>query len=132
MAGETDLKALIEGMNPVLNTGEFVFTTVDDLRSIPQTAVVGQFREPEGITLIMERQHADALHLGYDFVAGWITLTVYSSLEAVGLTAIFSSELARHGISCNVIAGFYHDHLFVPIHDAQKAMDVLMAMKQHV
>jgi uncharacterized protein len=61
-------------------------------------------------------------------VAAWITLTVHSALEAVGLTAAFSKALADVNISCNVVAGYYHDHIFVPQQDAEKAMAVLESL----
>jgi len=61
----------------------------------------------------------------------WITLTVHSSLEAVGLTAAFATALGNAGISCNVIAGFYHDHLFVGKDDAHTALTVLRELAKN-
>ena len=58
----------------------------------------------------------------------WITLDVHSSLEAVGLTAAVSAALAEENISCNVVAAYYHDHLFVPVADAERAMETLMRL----
>ena len=72
-------------------------------------------REAEGYTVVLNRQVADSLALDYNFVASWITLTVHSALDAVGLTAAFSNALAQNGISCNVVAGYYHDHIFVAV-----------------
>jgi hypothetical protein len=86
------------------------------------------FREQEGVTVILERSVADNLQLSYNFIAAWITLTVHSSLSAVGLTAAFSGALAHEGISCNVVAAFYHDHIFVAEEDAARAMAVLQNM----
>lgn len=86
------------------------------------------FREAEGVTLIITKQQADELSIPYSFVAAWITLTIHSSLEAVGFTAAISQQLAMAGISCNAIAAYYHDHLFVSIQDAQRAMQILTAM----
>lgn len=57
-----------------------------------------------------------------------ITLTVHSSLDAVGLTAAFATELTRHGISANVVAGYYHDHIFVAEKDAERAVAALEAL----
>ena len=128
MIGESNLDQLIAHMEPVLNAGEYVFVTLEDTANIPREVILGEFREKEGITLILDRKDADDLGLVYHWVAAWITLNVHSSLEAVGLTAAFSSELARHGISCNVIAGFYHDHIFVDKKDGQKALNLLGAM----
>ena len=66
--------------------------------------------------------------LPYSLVCVWITLTIHSSLEAVGLTAAVSSALTEANISCNVVAAYYHDHIFVPIADADRAMNVLLAL----
>ena len=70
--------------------------------SIPMEHVLGSFREPEGLTLIMAREAADLRGLPYDHVMAWLTLTVHSSLAAVGLTAAVAAALAQANISCNV------------------------------
>ena len=87
--------------------------------------ILFHFREEEGITLVLKKQIADKLELDYSYVASWITLTVHSSLEAVGLTAAFSTALGKENISCNVVAAYYHDHIFVDQGDAAKAMEIL-------
>lgn len=125
MAGETNLKKLIHGMTPVLNEGEYVYASLTDLSKIDRQGTICEFKEKEGTTVVIERKKADQLKLHYEFVASWITLEIHSSLEAVGLTAAFSKALAEHSISCNIMAGFYHDHLFVDAKDALKAMEVL-------
>jgi len=128
MTGETSLSALLRSMNPELNDGDYVFCTVTDSRRIEGIEVIGSFREREGLTVILERSQAQQLGLDCDYVMAWITLTVHSSLAAVGLTAAFASALGQAGISCNVVAGFYHDHLFVGKDDAQEAMTILRAL----
>ena len=125
MGGEKDLQILLQNMKPVLNSGEYVFATVKNFNNILRTDTLFEFKENEGITLVLEKNKADALKLSYQFISSWITLQIHSSLDAVGLTAAFSSVLTKHNISCNVVAGFYHDHIFVDTKDAQKAMEVL-------
>ncbi|TFF06066.1 ACT domain-containing protein [Pseudomonas sp. BCA14] len=125
MAGETALATLLRSMSPQLNEGDYVFCTVPDQRIPEGCEVIGSFREQEGLTLIVERQQAQQAGLAFEYVAAWITLNVHSALEAVGLTAAFASALGKAGISCNVIAGYYHDHLFVGRADAERAMHVL-------
>ncbi|MPR01723.1 ACT domain-containing protein [Pseudomonas sp. MAFF 212408] len=131
MAGETTLATLLRSMSPQLNDGDYVFCTLPDACIPAGCEVIGSFREQEGLTLIVERQQAQHAGLSFDYVAAWITLNVHSALEAVGLTAAFASALGNAGISCNVIAGFYHDHLFVGRADAERAMHVLRQLAAH-
>lgn len=130
MSGEKDLALLLRYMQPILNEGEFVFCTVTNPADIHSDEIIMQFRETEGITLIIRKTSADALQLPYTFVAAWITLSVHSSLEAVGLTAAFSNALSQNNISCNVVAAYYHDHVFVDVKDTQKAMDILDSLSR--
>ncbi|MGW1072991.1 ACT domain-containing protein [Streptomyces sp. NPDC002537] len=124
MSGEKDLRKLLTGMRPELNPGRYVFTAVagDPPAGLaPVVTVV----EPEGLTLVVRQEDADAAGLPYDYVAGWLTLRVHSALDAVGLTAAVAQELAAAGLSCNVVAGFHHDHLFVPHDRAAEALTLL-------
>ncbi len=115
-------------MRPELKSDAYVFCTVGDDYVFDNKIVRCFFKEEEGITLILSKQDADHLNLKYTYVAAWITLKVHSSLAAIGFTAAFSSALSNHGISCNVVAAFYHDHIFVPYLDATKAMRVLQSL----
>jgi ketosteroid isomerase-like protein len=102
-----------------LRPGEYVFVAGD----VP--GAVATVVEAEGPSAVVERERADAAGLPYDLVAAWITLTVHSALDAVGLTAEVSARLAEAGIACNVVAGARHDHLFVPADRAQEALAAL-------
>ena len=128
MTGETDLAKLIKGMKPELNPGQFVFCVVNTLRQAVELNPICIFQEKEGVTVILPKTQADENTLFYSAVCAWITLTVHSSLEAVGLTAAFSKTLTEANISCNVIAAYHHDHIFVPIKDAEHAMSVLFSL----
>lgn len=130
MSGEKSITALLRGMSPSLNQGDYVFCTVTDTAMLRDAPVLGTFREKEGVTAIIDRDQADQLGLEYSFVAAWITLTIHSALDAVGLTAAFATALGNAGISCNVIAAFYHDHIFVSKEDASRAMEVLEALSR--
>ena len=125
MSGETNLQALLKNMTPTLNEGDYVFCTIEELSIIDINKAICFFKEAEAYTIIIKKSSADELRLTYSYVAAWITLTVHSSLDAVGLTAAFSNALADNGISCNVVAAYYHDHIFVSKDDAEKAMMVL-------
>jgi hypothetical protein len=127
MSGELDLDRLLAYMSPVLIDGEFVFVSFPDARygDHAQLEPVAAVSEGEGLTLVVPRPQADEQGLEYESVFRGITLTVHSSLQAVGLTAAFSAKLTEHGISANVIAGYFHDHIFVPRDDAEKAISAL-------
>jgi len=131
MTGKTNLEDIVKEMNPILNNGEYVFVSVKDVSKIKREETICEFKEKEGTAIIIEKSRADELNLKYEFVASWITLEVHSSLEAVGLTALFSQELAKHEILCNVIAGYFHDHIFVDTKNAEKAISVLHQLSRN-
>lgn len=110
-------------LDPVRRPGEFVYVVADGIVA-PEATV----REDEGLTAVLARERADELGLPYGYVAAWITLRVDSTLEQVGLTALFSRALADAGISCNVLAGLHHDHLLVPADRADEALEVLRGL----
>ncbi|MFB8405995.1 ACT domain-containing protein [Streptomyces sp. NPDC055912] len=124
MNAERDLTRLLAGMRPELDPGRYVFTTVDGPAPAGVAPVVTVI-EDEGLTLVVRQEEADAAGLPYDYVAGRITLRVHSALDAVGLTAAVAGALAGEGLSCNVVAGFHHDHLFVEHTRAEEALAVL-------
>jgi len=114
MSGEKNLKTLLSSMSPEVLPDSYVFCSVagkygDHCKLRP----LATFAESEGLTLVLTKQAADQAQLTYDSVFKGITLTVHSSLDAVGLTAAVSGKLAEKGISANVIAAYYHDHIFV-------------------
>lgn len=128
MTGEKDLKALLKTMSPKLNEGDYVFCTVTTLNNINPKEIISLFKEEEGWTVILNKALADKLNLNYSYIAAWITLTIHSSLEAVGLTAAFATALGNEGISCNVVAAYYHDHIFIAKKDTERAIATLKAL----
>lgn len=125
MPGERNLNSLLSNLKPKLNGNKWAFVTIKEPDINLYHHAVATIKETEGVTLVVSTSIAEKLQLEYQYAAAWITLEVHSALEAVGLTAIVASALADHGISCNVIAGYYHDHLFVAYNEASQAMRVL-------
>ena len=121
MPGEHNLETLLRTMRPAIAGDEFVFSTGPRIEGDPVCA----FREAEGWTLVLRRADAERLGLPFTYPCRQITLTVHSSLEAVGLLAAVSVALAARGISVNVVSGYYHDHLFVPIDRVEEALAAL-------
>jgi len=125
MSGEKNLDILLKTIEPKLNEGDYVFVKTILPKNFDLENVVMLFKEEEAITLIVKKEVADSLQLQYHFIASWITLTVHSALDAVGLTAAFSTALSENEISCNVVAAFYHDHIFVDKKDTERALEIL-------
>lgn len=118
----SDLAQLLATMQPELNEGTYVFSSVQADRDVSQLVPLATFREREGLTIIIDEPTALREGLPVLFRAAWITLNVHSDLEAVGLTAAVADALTRARISCNVVAAAFHDHIFVP---AERARDAL-------
>jgi hypothetical protein len=129
MSGERNLKTLLEDLKPEMQEGIFVFCSIPEGEKIASAIrPVLMFREREGTTLVIRREEAESAGLRYQFASRLITLTVHSSLDAVGFLAPITARLAEAGISANAVSAFYHDHLFVPDHRADEALRLLQNM----
>ncbi|MEL6336707.1 MAG: ACT domain-containing protein [Pseudomonadota bacterium] len=126
MSVERDLGRLLAGLTPVMTEGVYVFATLAPGGAVPAgLSPRMRFEEAEGTTLILGREEAARAGLDAVFESRMITLSVHSSLEAVGFMAAIATRLAAAGISVNPVAGFHHDHLFVPADRAEEAMAIL-------
>lgn len=126
MSGETNLTTLLKNMEPVLHEAVYVFCTTSIPLNVDNLNPVCLFQEAEGTTLILQQAQADAANLPYASTFRMITLSIHSSLEAVGFLAAITGKLADYGISVNPVSAYYHDHLFVP---AAKATEVMALLK---
>ncbi|MEO1060684.1 MAG: ACT domain-containing protein [Actinomycetota bacterium] len=127
MAGLTDLAELLAALAVERRPGTYAVVTVAEPVDLGD-GVAALIAEAEGTTAVVEVGSARRRGWAVDFEAAWLTLTVHSSLEAVGLTAACSEALAREGIACNVLAAFHHDHLLVPVDRADDAVAALEAL----
>ncbi|MEA3002706.1 MAG: uncharacterized protein QOH81_1494 [Sphingomonadales bacterium] len=129
VSGQTDLRTILETMQPSLSDLQFGFGTMPDpAAALRIPGLIATFLEEEGLSVV-----APARALAENGIAhspGWarISLTIHSSLAAIGLTAAIASALAEQGISANVVAAYFHDHLFVPWEQRHEAMAVLSAL----
>jgi len=130
MAAVRDRGAMIRGMAPVLDPETWHFVTVTDVSVIAGTSPLATFVEEEGLSLILSEENATASGLPTDMAMARITLTVHSALDGVGLTAAVAGALAEAGIPCNMVAAFHHDHAFVPLADAPRALAILKALAE--
>lgn len=130
MSGIADLSTLLASLEPVLVDGEFVYATMpsENLHDYLALKPIGPFFEAEGLTLILPKEAADTAGLASSAPLRCITMMVHSSLEAVGMTAAMAAALTKEGISANVVAAYYHDHIFVPAADAERAVAALKAL----
>ena len=112
-------------LKPQINQGEYVFVLIDEIDKINQDDILCSFKENGKYSLIVKKEYADKYNLSYNFIAAWISLGLISSLDSFGLTSKFSRALAEQKISCNVIAGYNNDHIFVDHRDKEKAFEIL-------
>ncbi|WP_323118905.1 ACT domain-containing protein [Burkholderia alba] len=128
---EADLNTLLRTMQPVLNPGGYVYASLPDHAQVHLADVIATFRECEGLTVVAAEAVAARHGWPVLFRAAWLTLTVHSDLQAVGLTAAFARALGAANISCNVLAAAYHDHVFVPFEDGERALEALVALQRN-
>ena len=127
MSGQTDLKKILESIDPYLVDESFIFMTTDQsLSSISNTLnPIASFKENEGLSIVITQATADKNAITYDSVFSCISLGVHSSLESYGLISTISRELTQNNISTNVFSGYYHDHIFVQSGKADKALKII-------
>lgn len=128
--GETDLAAMLKTITVTVRPDTYVVVSLPLGQQAPRVGedIAAVIMEDEGATVVTTLKQAT--HSGWDhhFVASWLTIQIHSSLEAVGLTAAFSRQLGRAAIPCNVIAGFYHDHILVPVDKTDAAVEVIESL----
>ena len=118
-----DTKAMISGMDPMLDSTVYHFCVVGDAALVPQA--LAAFTEDEGLSLILSEDVARKNGLPLELPMRRITLTVHSALDGVGLTSAVATALAEAGIPCNMVAAYHHDHAFVPADRADEALRLL-------
>jgi hypothetical protein len=123
--GETQLSILLSGLQPQLHPSTFVFVTLPKATMPVGLNPVCQFQEAEGLTLILPKTQAVQAQLPYQYPCRMITLTVHSSLAAVGLLATVTQALAAAEVSTNVVSAYFHDHLFVACDRLEAALQCL-------
>jgi hypothetical protein len=128
MTGERDLGRILAGFSVSRRPGTFVYV-VDPPERFADDVVEAVVREREGVTYVVERSIALAAGCDVRFEAVWLTVDVQTSLDGVGLTAAMSGVLASEGVPCNVLAGFHHDHLLVPLELADRAVAALEGLR---
>jgi hypothetical protein len=126
----SNLSVLLGSMEPKLHEGVYVYCVAPHGTDVAGLSPVATISESEGLTLVLPEDQAIGANLRVLFRAAWITLMVHSDLQAVGLTAAFAHALGQAGISCNVVAGAYHDHIFVPFDQAQPALEALIELQR--
>ncbi|ALL13481.1 ACT domain-containing protein [Caulobacter henricii] len=122
-----DRQAMLAGLSPSLQPGQLVFCAADEDWARHQP--LGMFREAEGVSLILDRDQAEAEGFSVADPMRLITLNVYSALDGVGLTAAVASALAEAGIACNMVAALRHDHVLVPAEQAEAALRILQDLQ---
>ena len=127
MSGERDLSKLLASLSPELDPEPYVF--VGALDAIPAgIAPLATFREAEGLSLVVAASAWSGTGREASAPYARLTMMVHSSLEAVGMTAAMATALTERGISANVVAATYHDHIFVPWDRRHEAMDAIRAL----
>lgn len=134
MSGEVVLATLLQNLMPVLSDETYVFvtTTEPEQLALLDPRVKGMFREKEGVTLIVEADYARENSLSFEGKFRCITCEVHSSLDAVGMTSAMTAALTHFGISANVVAAYYHDHIFVPENRAEEAVSALASLQAEI
>lgn len=128
MTGETDLAKMLSTLSVQRRDDAVTLVSIEGPIELGN-GIEALMMESEGTTVVATLDEAERRGWPIDFKAAWLTVEVHSSLESVGLTAVMSRALSERGIPCNVLAGYYHDHLLVPMGRADEAVEALEALR---
>ena len=126
----TEREDLLAALAPMRHDGVYVYASLARTAGLDGLTPVATFREAEGLTVIVDEAQAQRAGLNVVWRCAWITLTVPSELDAVGLTAAVAAALEEAGIACNLVAAIHHDHLFVPLASADAAIETLRKLQR--
>jgi hypothetical protein len=125
VSGQDNLQAVIDSLQVYCDDKQYGFAHVDTAEGISLTDVIGTFQEKEGLTIIAPTEYLVAKKLDFEGPFAKLTIEVHTSLELVGLTAFLAKHLTDAGISANVVAAYFHDHIFVQYNLRQRAIEAL-------
>ncbi|MEL6474930.1 MAG: ACT domain-containing protein [Pseudomonadota bacterium] len=118
---ERDLSTLLSTLTVTRKPGLWAYSSEV---AAPGDDAIFAFKEEEGWTSVVEA----TIDTSADNRWVWLILDVYSDLHAVGFLAAVAQALAEADVPCNAVAGFHHDHIFVPEAKAKAAVAALRAL----
>jgi uncharacterized protein len=128
MPGQTNLQAVLDSLQVSCDDIEYGFATVGSSENLSLNEVLGTFQESEGLTIFASKKYFEARSLPFEGPLAKLTIEVQTSLELVGLTAVLATKLTEHNISANVVAAYYHDHIFVSFDQRQRAIEAINSL----
>ena len=132
MTGQTNLPEVLKSLRVSCDNVEYGFATVKNQPIVPDNQVLGTFREGEGITVFATKEYFEKNHIPHEGPYAKLTIEVHTSLELVGLTAVLATKLAENNISANVVAAYFHDHIFVQYGLRKNAINVIQHLRTHL
>lgn len=129
MSGQTNLSEVLKSIRISCDDIEYSFASTGKKNLLTDDGILGTFKEAEGLTVIATSEYFQKNNIKSEGVYAKLTVEIHTSLELVGLTAILASELAKNQISANVVAAYYHDHIFVKFSLRQKAIKAIESLK---
>ncbi|HET9098453.1 MAG TPA: ACT domain-containing protein [Candidatus Saccharimonadales bacterium] len=129
MPGLTDLRKTLQSLKVTCDDMQYGFASIVDESLIERDKVLATFHENGRLAIIAPKDYLDSLGIENEGPYAKLTIDVHTSLELVGLTAVMATKLAEHGVSANVVAAFYHDHVFVQYELRRKAIELLENLK---
>jgi len=129
MSGSTDLKETLKSLKVTCDNVEYGFTSLEDTSKVSRDELLATFQEDGRLAIIAPVAYLQSQGVDYEGPFARLTIDLHTSLELVGLTAVIATKLAEHGVSANVVAAFYHDHVFVQHDLREKAIDLLISLR---